>query len=203
MKKIIRGCLALLGVILLANCQQKEPAGSCRIHGTIDNQYNGKLIYLVPITNDSPQNVDSATVKDGHFEFVTDTTMVAKVIMHMRYRFGLQTLLVVAEPGDVNVCIDSISHASGTPQNDSLEMWKGVTEAHNLQMLQLRQAGNQSAADSVHLAYKHYTRRLAENLKSGVLHDFLKGLYPLTYQKQLPDGRTVTVNADTHEEVAE
>ena len=56
-------------------------------------------------------------------------------------------------------------------------------------------------ADSLHLAYKRYTRQLAANLREGVLHDFLENLYPLTYQKQMPDGRIVTVNADTHEEM--
>ena len=58
-------------------------------------------------------------------------------------------------------------------------------------------------ADSFHMVYKTYTRRLVENLKEGILHDFLKDLYPLTYQRKYPDGRTVTINADTNEEIPE
>jgi hypothetical protein len=58
-------------------------------------------------------------------------------------------------------------------------------------------------ADSFHLAYKNYTRRLAKNLKEGVLYDFLKEMYPLTYQRKYPDGRVVTINADTNEEIKE
>jgi hypothetical protein len=36
-----------------------------------------------------------------------------------------------------------------------------------------------------------------------VLGNFLNSLYPLTYKRQLPDGRIVTMNADTNEEIAE
>lgn len=35
------------------------------------------------------------------------------------------------------------------------------------------------------------------------LGDFLKGLYPLTYKRKFPDGRIVTMNADTNEEIPE
>ena len=113
----------------------------------------------------------------------------------------LWPLLVVVEPGDIHVEIDSISSAHGTPQNDSLQMWKQITEAHNARQFALRKDGRVAEADSLHLAYKRYTRQLAANLREGVLHDFLENLYPLTYQKQMPDGRIVTVNADTHEEM--
>ena len=58
-------------------------------------------------------------------------------------------------------------------------------------------------ADSFHLVHKNYTRRMAEDLKKGPLHEFLKSLYPLTYQRKYPDGRTVTMNADTNEEIPE
>ena len=80
-------------------------------------------------------------------------------------------------------------------------MWKQITEAHNARQFALRKDGRVAEADSLHLAYKRYTRQLAANLREGVLHDFLENLYPLTYQKQMPDGRIVTVNADTHEEM--
>ena len=61
----------------------------------------------------------------------------------------------------------------------------------------------QQRADSFHLVYKNYTRQLAKNMKEGVLHDFLKDIFPLTYQRKYPDGRTVTINADTNEEIPE
>ena len=58
-------------------------------------------------------------------------------------------------------------------------------------------------ADSFHLVYKNYTRQLAKNMEGTTLGNFLKELFPLTYKRQLPDGRVVTMNADTHEEIPE
>ena len=140
-----------------------------------------------------------------------------KILLDLRYRYGLQPLILVGEPGEVSVTIDSVSHAVGTPQNDSLEQWKVRTEIHNRELAKMRRhimdlatKGDtaqvnylKQRADSFHLVYKNYTRRLAENMKEGVLHDFLKDLFPLTYQRKYPDGRVVTMNADTNEEITE
>ena len=206
MRKILFFSMLALAILLTVGCQQRKtvPEGSCHIVGTISEQYNGKRIFLVPLVGPkTAEYVDSIEVSNGHFEFTKDTLMMAKVLMDYHYRFGLQPLLVVVEPGEVQVVIDSISHAVGTPQNDSLEKWKQVTEVHNMQLASLRRAGRQAEGDSVHLAYKKFTRSLASNMKEGLLHEFLKQLYPLTYKKKMPDGRIVTMNADTNEEIAD
>ena len=44
--------------------------------------------------------------------------------MRILLRLKFQELLVVTEPGVTSVRIDSISSASGTPQNDALQHWK-------------------------------------------------------------------------------
>ena len=204
MRKIM--CLPIVALLLVAvaSCdgRQEPSAGLCRIHGVAPNpNLEGKQIFLVPLTNDTRWNVDSVVIRDGRFAFERDTLMMAKIIIDYHFRQGFQPLLVVVEPGDIHVEIDSISRAHGTPQNDSLQMWKQITEAHNARQFALRKDGRVAEADSLHLAYKRYTRQLAANLREGVLHDFLENLYPLTYQKQMPDGRIVTVNADTHEEM--
>ena len=204
MRKIM--CLPVVALLLVAvaSCDgRQEPSASlCRIHGVAPNPIlEGKQIFLVPLTNDTRWNVDSVVIRDGRFAFERDTLMMAKIIIDYHFRQGFQPLLVVVEPGDIHVEIDSISSAHGTPQNDSLQMWKQITEAHNARQFALRKDGRVAEADSLHLAYKRYTRQLAANLREGVLHDFLENLYPLTYQKQMPDGRIVTVNADTHEEM--
>ncbi len=204
MRKIM--CLPIVALLLVAvaSCdgRQEPSAGLCRIHGVAPNpNLEGKQIFLVPLTNDTRWNVDSVVIRDGRFAFERDTLMMAKIIIDYHFRQGFQPLLVVVEPGDIHVEIDSISSAHGTPQNDSLQMWKQITEAHNARQFALRKDGRVAEADSLHLAYKRYTRQLATHLREGVLHDFLENLYPLTYQKQMPDGRIVTVNADTHEEM--
>ena len=165
--------------------------------------------------------VDSMEIKDGKFffskDFSKDTMQMYKILLDYHYRFGVQPLIIVGEPGTINITIDTISHAVGTPQNDSLEKWKVRTEIHNRELgkmrrfiaeLQMRGDSAQAnyitqRADSFHLVYKNYTRRLAENMKEGVLHDFLKELYPLTYKRRLTDGTIKTFNADTNEEIAE
>ena len=163
------------------------------------------------------ETVDSMEIKDGKFHFEPDSMQMYKILLDYHFRFGLQPLLVVGEPGTIHVTIDSISHATGTPQNDSLEQWKVQTEIHNRQMglmrrniAGLKKQGDsvqanyiQQRADSFHLVYKNYTRQMAKNLEGQVLGDFLKGLYPLTYKRQMPDGRIVTMNADTNEVIEE
>lgn len=205
-------------LVLLVGCRQADD-GKCHIDGTvIGEQYEGKRIFLVPNAGPATmETVDSMVITNGKFHFEPDSLQMFRIVLDYHYRAGLQPLLVVGEPGTVEVTIDSISHATGTPQNDSLERWKVQTEIHNRQLgamrrniVNLNKRGDsvqakyiQQRADSFHLVYKNYTRRLAKSMEGLVLGDFLKGLYPLTYKRQMPDGRIVTINADTNEEMAE
>ena len=206
MKKILMEVFALISAIVLASCQTGQRK-VCHIHGTVvDERLNGKQIFLVPLENNTAEAVDSVYIRDGQFEIVTDTCHMAQLIMDYHYRDGVQRLLVVTEPGDLNVVIGRVSSASGTPGNDSLEVWKKATENHSNEMGALRRAARDvsktdsvrakqlySRADSAHKAYKKYTRQMAANLKSGALHDFLMSLYPTSYPKRMPDGKIVTV----------
>ena len=216
MKKILLCIMAVAAVTLFYFCQQTNP-NECRIHGkVVDEKFEGKRIFLVPFYGaKTAETVDSVEIKDGKFEFVTDSAKLYKILIEFRFRVGVQPLLVIGEPGDVYVVIDSVSHATGTPQNDSLEKWKVRTEMHNIQYGKMRKMvydlntqGDsiqakyiQARADSFHLVYKNYTRSLAENMKTGILHDFLKDMFPLTYKREMPDGSVVTMNADTNEPV--
>jgi len=218
MRKILLCFIALAAVTMMFSCQSANN-GKCRINGVVNGeQYEGKRIFLVPMYGPkTAEYVDSMEITNGQFHFEPDSAQMYKILLDYHYRFGLQPLLIVGEPGTIEVIIDSISHATGTPQNDSLEMWKVQTEIHNLQLAKMRKniadlqmKGDTvqaqylaQRADSFHLAYKNYTRRLAKNLKEGVLYDFLKEMYPLTYQRKYPDGRVVTINADTNEEIKE
>ena len=218
MKKILLCFMVMAVATMFYSCQQSSD-GKCHIIGSVNGeQYEGKLIFLVP--NSGPatmETVDSMEITNGKFHFEPDSIQMYKILLDYHYRMGLQPLLVVGEPGTIEVTIDSISHATGTPQNDSLEQWKVQTEIHNRQLgmmrrniMNLNKQGDsiqakyiQQRADSFHLAYKNYTRQLAKNMEGRVLGDFLKTLYPLTYKRQLPDGRIVTMNADTNEEIPE
>lgn len=217
MKKILWCVMAMAVMTMFYSCKQNSNV--CRIQGVVNGeQFEGKRIFLVPFTGPkSAETVDSMEIKDGKFHFETDSMQMYKILIDLRFRVGIQPLLVIGEPGEVKVVIDSVSHAVGTPQNDSLEKWKVRTEIHNRELSKMRryiadlqQQGDtvrakyiQQRADSFHLVYKNYSRQMAENLKEGVLHDFLKNMFPLTYQRKYPDGRVVTMNADTNEEITE
>ena len=223
LKTVMRGVKKVLPfylftLLLLCACQQAND-GKFHVIGTVNGeQYEGKRIFIVPLYGPkTAEYVDSMEITDGKFHFTKDTMQMYTILLDYHYRMGVQQLLVVGEPGTIHVTIDSISHATGTPQNDSLEQWKVQTEKHNLQLgkmrkniVNLNKQGDsvqakyiQQRADSFHLAYKNYTRQLAKSLEGSTLGDFLKDLYPLTYKRQLPDGRIVTMNADTNEEIPE
>ncbi len=218
MRKILLCFMTVAAAMMMFSCQSANN-GKCYINGVVKGeQYEGKRIFLVPMYGPkTAEYVDSMEITNGQFHFEPDSVQMYKILLDYHYRFGLQPLLIVGEPGTIEVIIDSISHATGTPQNDSLEKWKVQTEIHNLQLAKMRKniadlqmKGDTvqaqylaQRADSFHLAYKNYTRRLAKNLKEGVLYDFLKEMYPLTYQRKYPDGRVVTINADTNEEIKE
>ena len=222
MRKILLCFIAMAAMTSFFSCQQKSD-GLCHIEGVVNGeQYEGKRIFVVPMFGPkTAEYVDSMEITNGKFsftkDFTKDTMQMYKILLDYHYRFGLQPLLIVGEPGTIRITIDSISHATGTPQNDSLEKWKVQTEIHNLQLgrmrkniTELQKTGDtaqanyiKQRADSFHLVYKNNTRRMAKNLEGSVLGNFLKTMYPMTYKKKMSDGRIVTMNADTNEEIPE
>ena len=217
MKKIfLFSLLAFMGCIFWS-CQNNKSDKVCHVKGTIDEKYNGKRIFMVPMTDSRKEVVDSVVIENGKFEFESDTMMIAKILVDYHFRMGTEPILIVVEPGEVNVKIGSTSSAGGTPQNDSLQQWKVHKQVFDQRMMlmsaeinRLSKEGKQSAAndltlrkDSFNLAFKNYTRQMASNLKSGTLHDFLTPMYPKTYRRQLPDGTYVTIDADTNEQIEE
>lgn len=216
MKRILFFLVALVVVILFDSCKTDT---TCRIHGTVGiEQLNGKRIFLVPLFGpQTAEYVDSVVIKDGKFEFVTDSAKMFKILVDYHFRAGVQTLLVVGEPGDIQVKIDSISSAGGAPQNDSLQVWKEITEqfnhdyaTYNRTVGMLREKGHMEDAAKIeqqgrefHLSYKRRSRQMAANMKGTTLGDFLEGLFPLTYKRQMPDGSIVTMDADTNESIRE
>ncbi|MCD7915927.1 MAG: DUF4369 domain-containing protein [Tannerellaceae bacterium] len=95
------------------------------IKGIIANgQLENEVIYLVSLNE--PTKVDSMYVKNEAFSFNGKiTTSDIKVIRtRIALRLYVQELLIVPEPGCINVILDSISSASGTKQNNLLQHWK-------------------------------------------------------------------------------
>lgn len=169
-------------------------ADEYRIHGTINSDaYEGVRIFLVPLHDQSREVVDSVEIHDRQFTFRGTNHWMAVVRLDSRYRYGTQELLVATEPGDIYVQVDSISTGGGTPQNDSLEVWKGLTQEwqYGLSLLAREAKEAASRGDTVRVAavrqrqaeatqrYKEATQRMATQLGEGILHDFLLQRYPL------------------------
>ena len=171
--------------------------------GTINPKFNGKKIFLVPMTRPATmETVDSMVVTDGKFAFTADTCDLRVIRVDYHFRIGVQDLLVITESGDRVVNIDSISSCKGTPQNDSLQAWKERTERFNMEcqpfMIDGRNAEKrgdlataatmQAKLDSIRREYRKESNALGESMKGTSLGDFLLKQFPKTYKKKMPDG---------------
>ncbi|MGN0281107.1 MAG: DUF4369 domain-containing protein [Prevotella sp.] len=198
-----RVCTALFVALAVIGCTQTTNDGLCHIKGTANSKFNGKKIFLVPIDRPATmETVDSVVIEDGKFEFTSSDNEMKVIRLDYHYRTGVQDLLVVAEPGELEVIIDSISSGKGTPQNDSLQHWKELTEHFNKECMPFRitgmnaeKTGNTALAeqmkaklDSLRNNYRRQSHQLGESMKEGVLHDFLLKQFPKTYKKKMPDG---------------
>lgn len=130
MKKII---LTLFAVALLASCTNNSNTNNNNgyiIHGTVaSHELEGAKVYLVPMGDVSKENIDSTYIHNQFFEFRGTEERVVDVRVEKRKRWGVETLLVVTEPGDIYVTIGQTSTGRGTPQNDTIQAWKHLTQS--------------------------------------------------------------------------
>lgn len=97
------------------------------IEGSIDRRYDGQTIFLVPQPYPTLETVDSTKVRKGRFRFTADasTVRMCDVTISNKARAPfVQRLLVAVEPGTLNVRLDTVSSACGTPLNAFLQSWK-------------------------------------------------------------------------------
>ncbi len=175
MKKI--WTIALAGLLLCA-CTDKSQ--EYRIHGRISSKdLEGVQIFLVPVGHEEPWNVDSVYIRNYEFAFSGKEHRMCELRIDKYHRDKGQSLLVVTEPGDIYVTIGPNSTGGGTPQNDSLQVWKELTLQVNQQDNMLRRAGHREELDSLRAAYKERTRAMARALgEDSSLGEFLMNLYP-------------------------
>ena len=160
----------------------------CRIHGTMESgRWDGKKIFLVPMFGiQDSAHVDSTVIENGKFEFTTDSTEMKVVRVDYHFREGAQELLVVSEPGDVNITIGANSTSAGTPQNDSLQVWKNKMIEFNTIYNQLRMQAYKEKSDSILLtkgkevqkALRDFNTAFAKRQPQGEFKEFLNKMYP-------------------------
>ena len=112
------------------------------IEGTLSSdRYDSEVVYWVPFKDASSETVDSGHIKKNTFRIVISDYNRGKMgIVRVRpqFRLGLQEILVIAEAGTVNVHLDSLSRATGTPLNETLQYWKDRKRTYDVDIYMLR-----------------------------------------------------------------
>ena len=176
MKKIVFTLLA--GTALLASCAEQDKGYV--IYGTVSNpDLEGAQVFLVPLENPTKETIDSVYITNQMFEFRGTEEKIADIRIERYKRYGNENLLVVTEPGETFVTIGQVSSGRGTPQNDSLQVWKNLTKQYNMQVNSLRSQGRKEEAAALRESYIDRTRRMASNVgKGSTLGVFLSSRFP-------------------------
>ena len=105
-----------------------KPSTSMIIRGTAPTECEGLNVYLVPQPFPKAEEVDSTVILNGRFEFVVDAAevRVCDITISRKSPVPFQRLLVMIEPGEVEVEIGEVSMGGGTQLNDELAEWKRV-----------------------------------------------------------------------------
>lgn len=187
---LLIACLCL-GVV----CCSKSDKEYIVKGSTSQSRLNGQRVFLVPYGTKAFEDsigVDSTVIKDGKFEFRGHKgEFLARVTVDKRVRYGTQDLLIITEPGEITVIIDSVSSGHGTPQNEALQTWKNLKEDHDKvqwnqsqHMKYLREQGDtvyaNALADSLKNFNKHYLNQIYDIMRivgPGTAYDVLKSRY--------------------------
>lgn len=179
---IVIVCLAI--ALTMGSCGNKfnRQDGVCYIHGVMESDaWDGKRIFLVPFEGVRDSNtVDSVVIKDGKFEFEADTAEMKIVRLDYHFRKGAQDILIITEPGDLDVFIGNDSRAGGTPQNDSMQVWKDGLMVFAKQYAAIKKEKSKVMTEGKEIQKKHraFTRAVADRQPEGIFKDYLDKYYP-------------------------
>lgn len=167
----------LIVVIVFTSCSQSSQYIIC---GTVTNPaLEGAMVFLVPLENATKETIDSVYISNQMFEFRGTEEKIADIRIERFKRFGNENLLVITEPGETFVTIGQVSSGRGTPQNDSLQVWKNLTKQYNMQVSSLRSQGRKEDAAALRESYIARTRQMARNVgKESTLGKFLNSRFP-------------------------
>ena len=170
-----------LAALLCACLLSCTPADQYRIHGRVtSNELEGVQIFLVPMGHEEPENVDSVRIHHYEFAFKGRKQWMCTLRLDKYHRDKGQNLLLVTEPGDIYVIIGPDSRSGGTPQNDSLQVWKDLTIRSNREWSQFAGAGRRDLADSSRAVYRDRSREMALAVGEDTpLGEFLLSRFPL------------------------
>ena len=167
----------ILAFFALTACEKDQ----YRIHGRVtSNELEGMQVFLVPLGHETAEFVDSVHIHNHEFFFQGTEHWMCEIRLGKYQRDKGQNLLVATEPGDIYVTIGPNSTGGGTPQNDSLQVWKDLTMEHNRVYGGLYNEGRKEEAKAVHAAYLRRTREMALALgEESIAGQFLIEHFPL------------------------
>ncbi|WP_423128250.1 DUF4369 domain-containing protein [Gaoshiqia sp. Z1-71] len=170
-------------ILMVVAC---HPKAEFVIHGRMpDTSFDGEQIYLVPLFNATADRVDSCTIQQGKFNFrgIADLQEVFIIRPKPILRINVQELLVVKEPGEIQVEMGSNSFVSGTETNNSIQAWKKQKEMFDRQVYDLQveknnlpdslQATIANQLDSLITARKNYHDHTSESNKDNAFGKML------------------------------
>lgn len=181
----------LLFSLIISSCKEQH---TFTVEGRVTQpRLEGQQIFLVPMDNDVKARigVDSVYIKDMKFKFEGDEEFLGRLTLDIKVRRGTQDLLIVTEPGTIDVLIDSISVGGGTRQNEVLQTWKDRLGEHEASLRDyhrhlnyLRQKGDTTymrlLTDTIrqsNITFKHQMQDLAKTLEEGPAYDLLMQRY--------------------------
>ncbi len=194
MRKHILSTL-LVFATLFSSCVG-NPQNEYIINGKVTQaKLEGQRVFLVPVVDSIKEivGVDSCVIKDMKFQFRGKEEYVADIRIDWHVRYGTQNLLVITEPGTINVLIDSTSIGGGTPQNEVMQQWKDFAIAANrtmsaksMEARALRASGDTIALNCLRDSlrqyrqyYKDQCRRIAKLSPEGTnAREFILSRYP-------------------------
>ncbi len=121
-----KGISLWLVFIFFISCTSNNK--TLEIEGTVraDRDFTDEVIYLVPMEGKTSVT-DSAVIADNFFRIKANVDTASIYVIRAKnplLGYFLQPLLVVMEPGELEVRLDSVSFAKGTPLNETLQKWK-------------------------------------------------------------------------------
>jgi len=185
MKKLT---LLLFLFACFVGCSKKESI----INGRLPNaSFDNEWMYLIPFKNASKKTVDSVLIRNSSFQFRLKPQKQNQIfilrIKPLLLRLKLQNILIISEPGIIDVWMDKHSLASGTPLNLILQQWKNekhisdsiyysVYRKYKKETNELEKAQYQAELKEILEKYQIYADSLAEENKDNAVGQFIHSL---------------------------
>lgn len=174
MKKII--LILSAAMLVMASCAEKD---AFTIKGKLPGgEYDGQQVYLQTLGEDWKENVniDTANVVDGQFIFkglAKEGPMVHFIVLDDAPQKMKRPVLVIVEPGEIEVTLDSISSVKGTSANNTYQVYRTRAQSINAEIKALYEKTKQ---DTTAVTRKEIKKQSEEKEKQQAkeTYDFLK-----------------------------